>query len=352
LSESIWVWLQENPHSQEYPVGEPLPWEIETNHYYIVLTPILSTDEQEPLGGICLVQSGYQFADISTNLRPALQVLAAQIATALNAAEVFNQTLEHQKVAQELAFAGKIQQSFLPNKIPQTEGWQLAAKLLPARETSGDFYDLIPLPNGSLGIVVADVTDKGVGSALFMALSRTLIRSHAIQYPSDPARVLTAANQRILMDAHSGLFVTTFYGILNPVSGELIYANAGHNPPYLFNSGNAIPSRILKATGVPLGLFEDKAWNQYAIEIKPKGILVLYSDGITEAQNPAGEFFGEERLLRLAGANLDRSAEDMQEAIVLALKEFVGKAPQSDDLTLVVLILALDQVLNTARVSL
>jgi sigma-B regulation protein RsbU (phosphoserine phosphatase) len=140
------------------------------------------------------------------------------------------------------------------------------------------------------------------------------------------------------MDAHSGLFVTTFYGILNPVSGELIYANAGHNPPYLFNSGNAIPSRILKATGVPLGLFEDKAWNQYAIEIKPKGILVLYSDGITEAQNPAGEFFGEERLLRLAGANLDRSAEDMQEAIVLALKEFVGKAPQSDDLTLVVLI--------------
>jgi len=337
LSESIWTWLQENSHPQEYLVGEPLPWEIETNHHHLVLTPILSTEEQEPLGGICLVQSGYQFADISTNLRPALQVLAAQIASALNAAEVFNKTLEHQKVAQELAFAGKIQASFLPDKIPQVEGWQLAAKLLPARETSGDFYDLIPLPNGSLGIVVADVTDKGVGAALFMALSRTLIRSLAIQYPSDPARVLTAANQRILMDTKSGLFVTTFYGVLTPVSGELIYANAGHNPPYLFNSGNAIPARILKATGVPLGLFEDKAWKQDAIEIKPKSILVLYSDGVTEALNPAGEFFGDERLLRVAGANLERSAEDMQEAIILALKEFVGEAPQSDDLTLVVL---------------
>ena len=337
VSESVWTWLQENPHSQVYLVGEALPWSKETNHHYLVLTPILSTDEQEPLGGICLVQSGYQFADISTNLQPALQVLAAQIASALNAAEVFNQTLEHQKVAQELAFAGKIQASFLPDQIPQVEGWQLTAKLLPARETSGDFYDLIPLPNGCLGIVVADVTDKGVGAALFMALSRTLIRSHAIEYPSDPARVLTAANRRILMDAKSGLFVTTFFGVLNPVSGELTYANAGHNPPYLFSSENAFPTRILKATGVPLGLLEGKTWKQDAIEIKPKSTLVLFSDGIPEAQNPAGEFFGEERLLQVAGANLDRSAEDMQEAIVLALKGFVGKAPQADDLTLVVI---------------
>ena len=337
LNESIWTWSKENPHSQEYLVGDTLPWTKKANYHPLILTPILSTDKQEHLGGICLIRSIYGYVDFSTDFRPALEVLAAQIASALNAAEVFTQTLEHQKVAQELAFAGEIQASFLPDHIPTFEGWQIAAQLIPARETSGDFYDLIPLPNGSLGIVVADVTDKGVGAALFMALSRTLIRSHAIQYPSDPARVLTAANQRILMDAQSGLFVTTFYGVLNPVSGELTYANAGHNPPYLFSSGNAIPARILKATGVPLGIFEDKLWKQDAIEIEPKSTLVLYSDGITEAQNPAGEFFGEERMLRVAGANLDRSAEDMQEAIVLALNKFVGKAPQSDDITLVVI---------------
>jgi serine phosphatase RsbU (regulator of sigma subunit) len=336
LSEAPWTWFQNKPDFQEYLVGEPLPWAKEVNQHHIVFTPILSTDKQEPLGGICLIQSSYGYLDISTNLRPALEVLAAQIALALNAADVFNQSLAHQAVAQELAFAGKIQASFLPEQIPSIAGWQLAAQLIPARETSGDFYDLIPLPNGCLGIVVADVTDKGFGAALFMALSRTLIRSYSIQYPSDPVRVLWETNQRILMDSQSDLFVTTFYGTLNPVSGELKYANAGHNPPYLFISGDDIPSRTLKATGVPLGVLQDRSWEQAAIGIEPKSVLVLYSDGITEAQNSAGEFFGEKRLQRVIAKNLDRSAEDLQKAIFSAIKEFVSEAPQSDDLTLVV----------------
>jgi len=337
LSETFWSWFQDNLVFQEYYVGDSLPWTEKTNEDSLVLTPILSTDKGEPVGGISLIRSTYGYAGFSTDLRPALEVLAAQIASALHAADVFNKSLEHQKVAQELAFAGEIQASFLPDHIPTLEGWQLTAQLIPARETSGDFYDFIPLPNGNLGIVVADVTDKGVGAALFMALSRTLIRSLALQYPLDPARVLTAANHRIMMDAKSGLFVTTFYGVLNPVSGELIYTNAGHNPPYLFTPGNAAPTKTLKATGVPLGIFEDRFWKQDGIKIELKNTLVLYSDGIIEAQNPSGEFFGEERMLQVISANLGLSTQGIQKAIVASLEEFVDQAPQSDDITLVVI---------------
>ena len=337
LSEALWRWFQDNLVFQEYLIGDPLPWTEENNEDSLVLTPILSTDKGEPLGGICLIRSTYGYVGFSTDLRPALEVLAAQIASALNAFDVYNRSLEHQKVAQELAFAGEIQASFLPDHIPTLDGWKIAAQLTPARETSGDFYDFIPLPNGNLGIVVADVTDKGVAAALFMALSRTLIRSLALQYPSDPSRVLSAANQRIMMDAKSGLFVTTFFGVLNPVSGELIYANAGHNPPYLYNLGSASPTKILKTTGVPLGIFEDKSWKQDVIEIEMKSTLVLYSDGIIEAQNPSGEFFGEERMLQVITANLSLSAQGMQNAIVVALQDFVSQAPQSDDITLVII---------------
>ena len=252
-------------------------------------------------------------------------------------AKIHSQALANKKVTQEMAWARELQSDFFPKELPQIPGWQVAVNLQPARETSGDFYDFIRLPGGRWGIVIADVTDKGLGAALYMTLSHTLIRTFAGEYPNQPEQLLTAVNRRIIADTPANLFVTAFYGILDPVTGTFIYCNAGQNPPFLFSAGNAIPTRILKATGVPLGIFEDKFWTQNISVIEPKSTLVLYSDGITEAQNPAGEFFGEERLLRVAGANLGRSAEDMQEAIILALREFVGKAPQSDDITLVVI---------------
>jgi serine phosphatase RsbU (regulator of sigma subunit) len=252
-------------------------------------------------------------------------------------AKSYSQALVHKKVAQEMAWAGEIQSDFLPKKPPQIPGWQVAVTLRPARETSGDFYDFIHLPGGRWGIVIADVTDKGLGAALYMTLSHTLIRTFAGEYPNQPEQLLTAVNRRILADTPANLFVTAIYGILDPATGTFVYCNAGQNPPYLFSAGNAIPIGILKATGIPLGIFEDKSWEQGAIVIEPENTLVLYSDGITEAQNPAGAFFGEKRLLQVVGDNLGRSAQETLEAIILALREFVGKAPQSDDITLVVI---------------
>jgi NarL family two-component system response regulator LiaR len=245
---------------------------------------------------------------------------------------------DYQKVGQELALAWEIQASFLPDVLPDVSGWQLAATLEPARETSGDFYDFIPLPNGRLGIVVADVADKGMGAALYMALSRTLIRTYAVEYDTQPDLALSAVNRRILIDTHANLFVTVFYGILDPISGTLTYCNAGHNPPYLLNAQNRDSVQVLGRTGVPLGVFEDMTWQQGAVQLVPGDVLVLYTDGITEAQDRQEMFFGKERLLKIAQANLGHSAQGIHEALITEVHEFVGDVPQFDDITLMVVV--------------
>jgi PAS domain S-box-containing protein len=248
------------------------------------------------------------------------------------------QVLAQQKVEQELALAWQIQASFLPDDLPDVHGWQLTATLEPARETSGDFYDLIPLANGRLGILIADVADKGMGAALYMAVSRTLIRTYAVEYDTQPELALGAANRRILMDTHARLFVTVFYGVLDPATGTLTYCNAGHNPPYLLNARNGDTVQTLGRTGIPLGIFDDMTWEQRTVQLAPGDMLVLYTDGVTEAQNVQETFFGRERLLEVAQANLGRSAQDVQETLIAEVHGFVGDAPQFDDITLMVIV--------------
>jgi serine phosphatase RsbU (regulator of sigma subunit) len=237
-------------------------------------------------------------------------------------------------VLQELTVAAEIQASFLPEALPQREGWQLAAALRPARQTSGDFYDVLELPDGRLGLVIADVADKGTGAALFMALSRTLLRTFAFEYPDRPEKALYAANRRILSDSRSSMFVTAFYGILDPARASLRYCNAGHNPPYLLRAGAApLP---LRNTGIPLGIVEDVTWTTETVALEPEDLLVLYTDGVSEAQNWAGEFFEVERLLATARAYPGQTAQTAVDCILAAVDRFVGDAPQSDDLTLLV----------------
>jgi sigma-B regulation protein RsbU (phosphoserine phosphatase) len=150
--------------------------------------------------------------------------------------------------------------------------------------------------------------------------------------------VLSAANGRILRDTRADLFVTVFYGILDPATGTLTYCNAGHNPPYLFRGQNGDPVQALRRTGIPLGMFEDMTWEQRIVQLAPGDLLVLYTDGVTEAQNRQEEFFGEERLLEVVRADLGRSAQGLQDALMAQVREFVGDAPQFDDITLMVLV--------------
>jgi serine phosphatase RsbU (regulator of sigma subunit) len=253
-------------------------------------------------------------------------------------AKSFSQALAHQKIAQEMAQAGKLQEDFLPREPPRIPGWQVTATLEPANETSGDFYDFIPLPDGRWGIVIADVADKGAGAALYMTFSRTLIRTFAGEYPNQPEAVLTAVNRRILEDTPANLFVTTFYGILDPATGVFVYCNAGHNPPYYLDSHKGNRVQALTRTGLALGIYEDRIWESGSVQLAMGDVLVFYTDGIVEAQNPQEAFFGNERLLACVQSSLGLSARQLQDMIIAEFKEFSADAPRGDDLTLVILV--------------
>jgi serine phosphatase RsbU (regulator of sigma subunit) len=252
--------------------------------------------------------------------------------------EINARALDLGKVTQELEVAAQIQAGLLPEEVPQPPGWQLAATLVPARQTSGDFYDFIPLPGGRLGIVIADVADKGAGAALYMTLSRTLIRTYAAVHADQPALVLSAANERILAETHTDMFATLFYGVLDPATGQVTYCNAGHNPPLLLRAGGQGDVQALGPTGLPLGIQEEATWEQHVVELAPGDTLALYTDGVTEAQTSKGMMFGQERLLAVAQAGLGRSAQEIQDSLLAAIRHFVGNAPQSDDITLMVIV--------------
>jgi serine phosphatase RsbU (regulator of sigma subunit) len=239
---------------------------------------------------------------------------------------------------QELALAGRMQASLLPTTAPDVPGWQIAAVLRPAREVSGDFYDFIPLPGGRMGLVIADVADKGMGAALYMALSRTLIRTYAADYPDRPDLALQAANDRILADTHAGLFVTTFYGILDPDDGTLTYCNAGHHPPYLLSGSSPAEIAALPGRGIALGVVEDPRWDHRSVQLREGTALLFYTDGVLDATSPQQELFGSQRMLDSALAGFGGSAIDLQAGLLTQIQQFVGDAPQFDDITLLTVV--------------
>jgi serine phosphatase RsbU (regulator of sigma subunit)/DNA-binding NarL/FixJ family response regulator len=340
--DSLWEWLQTTSESQCFLPGTPLPWtEHASAEQGLIVAPMISSEGADPLGGIHITR--VRKPGDMAELLPMVKSLAAQIASALQSAQLYAQTQAHQKVTRELAMAGQIQASFLPSALPSLAGWQITVTLEPARETSGDFYDFIPLPEGRLGLVVADVSDKGMGAALYMALSRTLIRTYAAEFPTRPDLVLSATSRRILADTRAGLFVTAFYGILEPETGLLRYCNAGHNPPYLLDTQSSDAVQVLGKTGMALGAVEDTTWSQSAVCLDPGSILALYTDGITEAQNDQGEFFGRQHLLSVLQAEAmtprphKRTVKQIQKALLREISRFMGPAPLQDDMTLMIL---------------
>ena len=169
-----------------------------------------------------------------------------------------------------------------------------------------------------------------------MALSRTLLRTFAADYPAEPERVLHIANQRLLGDVDAGMFVTVFYGVLDPPSGRLTYCNAGHHPPYLLLPGNPPAEQGLPRTGMALGVEANAAWSVEAIQIPPGALLLLYTDGIVEAQNPGGDFFGTERMLNSVRHLLGKPAAQIDLTLLASIDTFAAGAPQSDDIALAV----------------
>ena len=339
--EQIWPWLLRQTEVQSFIPEDTLPWsEKLTDHRPALAAPIMDIETGQTFGGFYLelhtLDQPWE-RQLLHVLHPAAQSLTAQIASALHQSVVYARTLEYQRVTSELKLAGSIQSRLYPS-IPDIPGWQLAVTLEPAGETSGDFFDIIPLSEGKIGFVIADVLDKGVGPALYMAISRTLIRTYAVELDSQPDTVFFATNERILSDTNANLFVTAFYGVLDPETGELTYCNAGHNPPYLFSYESGAEIQALMRNAIPIGIDQDATWGNETVQINPGDALILYTDGIPEAQNSMEEFFGEENLLQVIKSNLGKSAGDQQVSILNAVHQFVGDAPQHDDITLMVLV--------------
>jgi serine phosphatase RsbU (regulator of sigma subunit) len=335
--QQAWNWLQQKKEALIMMPRERIPWNPSINNSGpMILCPIISVDAGDLIGEIIIEMQSltipWDKRAVQRQL-PAVQSLAAQVASAINQTNNYAKTLAMQKTLQELTLARSIQASFLPERIPILPGWQLAASLEPARQVAGDFYDFIHLSDGKLGVLIADVADKGLGSALYMALSGTLIRTFASDHVQAPALVLKTVNQHILRNARANLFVTVFFGVLDPVNGILSYANAGHNPPFLVGVQNGI--KTLENTGMPLGIDEQNDWSQREITISPGEMLMMYTDGVTDAQNDVGEFIDRKIILNTLQQNIGKPAQEVQKHILDRIHHFVGDAPRFDDLTLV-----------------
>ena len=245
---------------------------------------------------------------------------------------------DREGMASELLAAGKIQADILPAQPPVIPGWDIAAALLPARETSGDFYDFIPLTANKWGVIAADVTDKGMGAALLMALASTLVRTFAPRYPTLPALTMGSVSERILTDTRGGIFVTAFFGILETHTGRFTYANAGHPPGFLISLRRGRESlERLTRTGMALGVSEETSWRQKQVRIEPGDALVLYTDGITEAFNAAGKEFGEERLVEVLLTKAISPAARIRDALLEDVHRHVGNRPRQDDIAILVI---------------
>lgn len=336
LEEPAWSWLRTSDDPKLFSLGEAFPWEgKQIPDGSLILAPILDEAGEGAFGGISLLQKGYP--DDLEDLVPVMKSLAEILSAALRKIQARASQPAENSANQELAMAGKIQAGILPDKPPTIRGWEFSTKLIPARETSGDFFDYIPLANGKWGIVIADVTDKGFGAAVFMAMCSSLIRTYAARYPTLPAIALRSVNERILSDTRGSLFVTAFYGVLEPEIGRMRYVNAGHNPPYLLSTQKGKPVDRLTGTGMALGMTADALWQQKVIKFNPRDTLVLYTDGVTEAHNHYGDLFGEKRLLEVIRSKMGCRPQEMQEAILAEVDKFVSGTPMQDDLTLMVM---------------
>src|SRR5918993_766226 len=309
-----------------------------------VVVPLVSQGE---LIGLLNLGPRLSQQEYSADDRKLLNDLATQTAPAVQVAQLVRQqqrqAQERERIEQELRVARLIQQTLLPKEVPDLEGYKLAAYYQPAREVGGDFYDFLKLDDEHLGLVVGDVTDKGVPAAIVMATTRTMLRASAQRLDS-PGEVLKRVNDVIVRDIPPNMFITCLYAILDLKSGLLRYANAGHDLPYRRRStshgaggGAGGGAEELRATGMPLGLLPGMSYEEKEIILQRGDTVLFYSDGLVEAHDPHREMFGFPRLQGLVGAHRS-DGPAMVNFLLSELGRFTGQEwEQEDDITLVTL---------------
>ena len=274
------------------------------------------------------------FSDADLDL---LAAIASTAAIAIENARLYEVAVDKGRMERELQVAREVQASLLPRVTPQLPGWEFVARWRPAREVAGDYYDFIPLGRGRLGLVIADVSDKGMPAALFMALTRSIVRASVLP-AATPAKGIAAANRLVCADSTGGMFVTLFYGQLHPATGMLSYVNAGHNPPLLHRAGE---DRLLEwmPTGMALGVMEEPLFEQRSVRLHPGDWVLLYTDGLTDAADARSNRFGMERLKRvlLDASHKNAPAAEIVAAVESAVDGFTGNAAPFDDMALVLI---------------
>jgi phosphoserine phosphatase RsbU/P len=285
------------------------------------------------LVGVVYVDTSMKAGTFSESDRDLMSAVAGQAGIALENARLYGVAVEKGRMEKELQMAREIQQGLMPRVMPSVPGYEISPLWEAARETAGDFYDAFGLGEDRFGVVIADVSDKGAGAALFMAVARTMIRSNA-HVGLSPMETIGRTNDLILEDAKAGMFVTIYHSHFY-ADGRSVHVNAGHNPPLLYRQSTRT-LEYLPRGGRAVGWFPDNPLRELHIDLSPGDVIIYYTDGITEAENPQRAAYGEARLEKIIEANATSSAEDILGAIVNDVEAFCAGAPPFDDMTLVV----------------
>jgi phosphoserine phosphatase RsbU/P len=288
--------------------------------------------------GIMLIEEAEKGRRFRSRRIEIINGIAQQAALAIQNDLLQQEMVVRERLETEVQLARQIQQTFIPQFLPTQEAWQFAARWRTARQVGGDFYDVIELPNNKLGIFIADVADKGMPAALFMALTRTLVRA-AVNEMHSPVDVLRRVNDQLLPDTRQGMFVTAVYGVLDTENGDFTFVNAGHNPPFWVKRGDPSTGsgqgiEKLTRTAIALGVVEQPKMQERTISLAEGDTLLLYTDGLTEAFSPAGELFGDERLMDALGSIQEHTADEVLVLVEHRLNEFIETVPLGDDLTM------------------
>ncbi|MBE3118050.1 MAG: SpoIIE family protein phosphatase, partial [Candidatus Atribacteria bacterium] len=302
---------------------------LQTGDHLLIGFPLMVKND---LFGVMLVEEDSDARRFRQKRVEIVNSIAQQVALSIQNEHLQREMVTRERLEHEVHLARQIQKTFLPEHLPEIAGWNLAATWITARQVGGDFYDVFELPGGRLGLFIADVSDKGIPAALFMALTRTLVRAVVYDTPS-PADAMRRVNALIIPDNRQGMFVTAVYGVLTLESGEFTYANAGHNPP-IWLCGVKRTMESLRRTGAALGIIEDVPMEDRTITLELDDFLLLYTDGLTEAFSPDDETYGEERLQQVLEAAEAATARGVLDVLEASVKRFMGPLPPADDLTM------------------
>jgi phosphoserine phosphatase RsbU/P len=309
--------------------------DVRTNPVYInardktrseMVAPIISNEE---VIGVFDLESD-QFNAYAEEDLEVLMMLASQVAIIIEKVMLHEQLVEKKRLEGQLEVARQVQLELLPPHDPEVTGYDISAYNFPTEEVSGDYYDWVKIFDDQIGLVIADVAGKGVPAAILMAFLRASLRAAThIGYATHIS--MSKVNYLLWESIERNQFVTAFYGILDAQKGTMAYSNAGHNPPLLLNAAGT--SRFIEKGEQPLGMFRETRYHEYYLDFEPGDVLVLYTDGATEASSPSGEEFGRERLAQAVKENYDKPAREMIASLQLAVLEWTDNAGANDDVT-------------------